>query len=84
MTRARSAGSQVVSAAEKREKQREMSAEVQLALSLLYSPGPKLGVCDLFSVGLPFLTQNSQIVLGSWSEVNQSLTGLPESYLPPG
>lgn len=41
-----------------------MSAEVQLAFSLLYSPGPRLGVCDLFSVGLPSLIQNSSI--GLW------------------
>lgn len=59
-----------------------MSAEVQLAFSFLYSSGPK-PVCDLFSVGLPSLTQNSQIVLGSWPEVKQSLTGLLEAYLPP-
>lgn len=60
-----------------------MSAEVQLAFSFLYSSGPKPGVCDLFSVGLLSLTQNSQIVLGSWPEGNQSLTGLLEAYLPP-
>lgn len=59
-----------------------MSAEVQLAFSHVYSPG-QAWVCDLFSVDLPSLTQNSQIVLGSRPEVNQSLIGLLEAYLPP-